>query len=61
MPIYDYKCRNCGETFETYCGLSDIESELKCPKCGSKNPEKDRSKYFGKNAAGEPKGPTFPT
>ena len=61
MPIYEYRCTNCGEKFEAFCGLVDVESELKCPKCGSKNPEKDRSKYFGKTPTGESNDFTFPT
>lgn len=61
MPIYDYQCRECGEKFEAYCGLTAVESEIKCPKCGSNNPEKDRSKFFSKTASGEYCGPTFPT
>ncbi len=61
MPIYDYICRNCGEKFEAPCGLMDVESEIKCPKCGRRNPDKDRSRYFGKTAPGKPEVPTFPT
>jgi len=32
MPIYDYRCRDCGTTFET---LVLTESSPTCPQCGS--------------------------
>ena len=34
MPIYEYECRNCGEKFELRRGITDSDSEIKCPKCG---------------------------
>jgi putative FmdB family regulatory protein len=46
MVTYSYICKKCGKKFEANCGITDIESEIKCPLCGTKNPEKDRSKYF---------------
>ena len=35
MPIYEYKCQNCGHSFEQ---LQKITDELlrTCPKCGEK-------------------------
>lgn len=33
MPIYDYKCKQCGHTFEAQQSMA--EAPLKtCPKCG---------------------------
>ncbi len=46
MIKYSYVCLKCGKKFEASCGLTDVESEITCPECGAKNPEKDRSKYF---------------
>ncbi len=37
MPIYDYQCQNCQETFETLVRGSDTPH---CPKCGSIQLEK---------------------
>lgn len=34
MPTYDYKCEQCGETFEVFHGMQDV-SQRNCPKCGS--------------------------
>ncbi len=46
MPVYDFICRKCGNKFQANCGLTDLESEIKCPACGTKNPDRDRSKFF---------------
>lgn len=32
MPIYDYKCSNCGQEFELIQKFSD-EPKTKCPNC----------------------------
>jgi len=44
MPIYEFKCKNCGEIFEEfrYSSDSDIEKdkEIKCPVCGTPWPER---------------------
>jgi len=38
MPIYEYKCENCGEKFEARRNIGDSDTELKCPKCGKREP-----------------------
>ena len=37
MPIYDYDCQYCGNSFETIAGVD--EQRVRCPKC---NGEADR-------------------
>lgn len=35
MPVYDYKCENCGKLFEELViSYSVPDSEIKCPECG---------------------------
>ena len=34
MPIYEYGCTVCGETFEAYKRLSEEKERELCPKCG---------------------------
>jgi putative FmdB family regulatory protein len=34
MPIYEYRCRQCGWEFEQL--QKRLEDRLKCPKCGSR-------------------------
>jgi putative FmdB family regulatory protein len=36
MPVYEYKCSNCGKVFEITCHLSEREQLAVCPDCGSK-------------------------
>jgi putative FmdB family regulatory protein len=33
MPTYDYECRSCSHSFETFQSMSD-ESLTDCPECG---------------------------
>ncbi|MBN1541773.1 zinc ribbon domain-containing protein [candidate division KSB1 bacterium] len=40
MPIYEYRCRQCGAVFEALQPLGADGSELTCPKCGAPQPEK---------------------
>ncbi len=59
MPIYEYKCKSCDETFESYRGLLDSDSNVKCPKCGSGNLQRVLSRFFGQNSSGQSCGPKF--
>lgn len=34
MPIYEFRCRSCGKTFEKLVRTSD-ETKLRCPDCAS--------------------------
>ncbi len=38
MPLYEYRCNECGNTFEVLVFSED--EDIKCPNCGSKNVEK---------------------
>ena len=40
MPLYEYRCQACGDTFETIRGLNDKDEDVECPKCGAKKAEK---------------------
>jgi putative FmdB family regulatory protein len=40
MPIYDYRCRRCGVTFEQLRRLQDADHDLRCPKCDSDEVER---------------------
>jgi len=39
MPRYDYRCPNCGHTFEAVHGVED-EPVLICPKCAKAQAER---------------------
>jgi putative FmdB family regulatory protein len=38
MPIYEYKCRGCGEVMEVF--TKNQAEAVKCPHCGSEEMEK---------------------
>ena len=60
MPIYEYECRNCGEKFELRRGITDDDSEIKCPKCEAANPRRILS-VFSTGASGGVCAPSSPT
>lgn len=36
MPIYEFKCMDCGETFTLKMTVVEMETtKVTCPKCGS--------------------------
>ncbi|HEY3452228.1 MAG TPA: zinc ribbon domain-containing protein [Myxococcales bacterium] len=36
MPLYEFKCRTCGHTFEELIRNQADEAEAACPTCGTK-------------------------
>ena len=36
MPIYEFACSECGESFEKMSSMSARDQKVECPKCGSK-------------------------
>lgn len=46
MPIYEYKCKDCGKVSEFLVGVTKDMSEIKCNFCGSKNLDKIISGSF---------------
>jgi putative FmdB family regulatory protein len=42
MPIFEYKCEECGNEFELIVFGSDTPE---CPSCGDKNPVKKMSTF----------------
>jgi len=39
MPLYEYRCRDCGEEFEVLVGTSG-SGTVECPACGGTSAEK---------------------
>jgi len=61
MPIYEYRCLECGEKFEKLVrSINNPEPEIKCPKCGGRKVEKLLSS-FGLRISGSTSGPVCPT
>lgn len=44
MPIFEYKCKKCGEKFDCLV-LSKTQAEPTCPKCGAADPVKQISSF----------------
>lgn len=41
MPMYDYRCKNCGEVFEELVMSSSTpDEEITCPKCKENKAER---------------------
>jgi putative FmdB family regulatory protein len=49
MPIYEYRCEDCGHVFEEFVRFGE-DLELKCPECGSTQVRKAFS-VFGTGGA----------
>ena len=35
MPIYDYKCNECGKTYDIFHKVREVAEDVVCPRCGS--------------------------
>ena len=51
MPIYEYKCSQCGNVFDAFQRVGDDGAELNCPDCGTKGPEKLFSAFASSGAS----------
>lgn len=51
MPIYEYRCENCGHTFEQRERLDEHAAhQARCPKCGSEHLAHVFSSFFAKTS-----------
>jgi len=50
MPIYEYRCRKCGEVFERIMKVNERGESLTCPYCGEAKPEKILSSFSSKGS-----------
>ncbi len=52
MPVYEYRCLDCKKRFEIVESIAshDPGKRLKCPKCGSRNVERQWSSVFVETA-----------
>lgn len=47
MPVYEYKCEKCGETFSLVMGIKEKDkAKIECPKCGSDKVKPIYSTFF---------------
>jgi len=52
MPLYEYRCRECGYAFEMLRRMQDADTELHCPKCHSVEAERQFSSFAAGGCSG---------
>ncbi len=45
MPLYEYACRDCGQSFEKMVRFSEVNLSPTCPTCGSVDTHKQISTF----------------
>lgn len=51
MPVYEYQCRKCGNSFErTESITSHDASKARCPKCKSRKVSRVYGSFFAKTS-----------
>ena len=60
MPIFEFRCTECGELFEKLFKTSGEEVDIRCPKCKSQSFERviSRTNHMmgsGRDGGGKPK------
>ena len=55
MPIYEYKCEKCGQTFD-HLERTLSDAAKKCPKCGAASPVKQVATFSTRDGAGNSSG-----
>lgn len=56
MPIFEFKCNDCGHKFEEL--VANSETGAKCPSCGSENTGKLMSTFASSVTGGTSTGPS---
>jgi putative FmdB family regulatory protein len=51
MPVYEYRCEQCGEGFEVFVRSPSQQADSTCPNCGSERVKKAIS-LFGVGGTG---------
>lgn len=52
MPLYEYRCRDCGDRFEVLQRLGEGAEKLECPRCGAGRPERALSTFATASGSG---------
>jgi putative FmdB family regulatory protein len=45
MPLYEYRCRACGERFEVLQRVGEGSDRVLCPQCGGREVDKQLSTF----------------
>ena len=52
MPLYEYRCEECGHRFEVLQRMGEGNEALTCPRCGAARPEKQLSTFAASSTGG---------
>lgn len=52
MPLYEYRCAQCSQTFELLRGMENADRDVVCPKCASEEVERLLSTFSGRSGGG---------
>ncbi len=52
MPIYEYQCGSCGNTFDLLASRSGASKHPPCELCGAQDTERIMSGFFGRSGSG---------
>ncbi len=56
MPIYEYRCKECGAEFEKMVRLSEADRSPLCPECGSPDTRKQITIFASPNSSSSTQG-----
>lgn len=56
MPIYEYRCKQCGSVFDAIRPMSAADDVIACENCNSKDTTRMLSKCVAHNQAGSLSG-----
>ncbi len=59
MPIFEYRCQDCGTKFEKLVRRAEDAPGIECPSCGKKHLQQEFS-TFAAHANGSPKQSDVP-
>ncbi len=52
MPLYEYHCRKCDLSFEKLRSMKDADEPVDCPKCQSREVERQLSTFAAGGCGG---------
>jgi putative FmdB family regulatory protein len=50
MPIYEFRCRQCGHRFEELCRMGSNGAGVRCPGCKGKRVERIMSRFASRSS-----------
>lgn len=60
MPIYEFRCEDCGHVLEALRRMGEGPEGLSCPECGSARLTQEFSSFSGMSSGGGGRG-SFPS